>query len=244
LWGTRKQQARYEAVRGRLEEMHKDLVPTEAAKRALADHENAVVDRLRARLRRVLADADYGASRPLGRRDAVLLVWAGMRGAITLAAAQTLPESFPHRSLVVLVAFLVATASLVLQGGTLARVVRALKLPPPDAAASGREREALTGELERTGLAVLDDPATAAAYSSDVVARIRGRVVDTRDGERLIPAAALVDRVFDAQRAHILAARRDGVYSTEALAAALARVDAMQIGIGITRRGSIDDPGE
>ena len=244
LRGARHRQARYEARRGRLEEMHNSIVPTEAAMRALEDHENAVVERLRARLRRMLADVDYGTSRPLGRRDAVLLVWAGMRGAITLAAAQTLPEGFPHRSLLVLVAFVVAVASLLLQGGTVAWVVRTLKFPPPDAAAIARERDALTGELERVGFAVLDAPVTTGTYSADILARMRQRVADTRDGERLILAAPLVDQVFDAQRAHILAARRDGVYSTEALAVALTRVDAMQLGIGITRRGRIDDHDE
>ena len=241
LRGARHRQARHEARRGHLEEMHNSIVPTEAARRALDDHENAIVERLRARLRRVLADVDYGASLMLGRRAAVLLVWAGMRGAITVAAAQTLPGDFPHRSLLVLVAFLVAVASLLVQGGTLGWVVRALKFPPPDAAAIARERDAFTGELERVGFAVLDAPATAASYGDDILARMRQRLAETRDGERLVLAAALVDQVFDAQRAHILAARRDGVYSTETLGVALTRVDAMQIGVGLTRRGRIDD---
>jgi hypothetical protein len=91
---------------------------------------------------------------------------------------------------------------------------------------------------------VLDAPVTTGTYSADILVRMRQRVADTRDGERLILAAPLVDQVFDAQRAHILAARRDGVYSTEALAVALTRVDAMQLGIGITRRGRIDDHDE
>ena len=47
-----------------------------------------------------------------------------MRGAVTVAAAQTLPPETPGRSLLVLVAFLVAVGSLLLQGGTLGRLVR------------------------------------------------------------------------------------------------------------------------
>ena len=47
-----------------------------------------------------------------------------MRGAVTLAAAQTLPEDTPQRSLLVLIAFLVAAGSLIIQGRTLPRVVR------------------------------------------------------------------------------------------------------------------------
>ena len=77
-----------------------------------------------ARIRRGLADLDYFLARPLGWREGVVVVWAGMRGAVTLAAAQTLPEDTPQRALLVLIAFLVAAGSLVLQGGTLPWVVR------------------------------------------------------------------------------------------------------------------------
>nr|HEX4312496.1 sodium:proton antiporter [Kofleriaceae bacterium] len=239
--GARRQQTRYEASRGKLEAMRDASAQTEDAKRALDDLENAVVARIQKRVRRVLADADYGAQRPLGARDAVLLVWAGMRGAITLAAAETLPEEFPHRELLVLVAFLVATGSVVLQGGTLGWIVRRLKFPAPDAAVEARERELFRGELEGVGLAVLDAPATRDAYGDAVVAAMRERIVGARDSERLELSGRLVDEVFDAQRAHILDARRDGVYSTEARAAALQRVDAMQLGFGISRRGSVGD---
>jgi CPA1 family monovalent cation:H+ antiporter len=244
LWSARRQQSRYEALRGKLEDMGQDLVPTEAARRQLADHENAFVDRMLARIRRGLADVAYLSARPLGLREATLLVWAGMRGAITLAAAQTLPEDFPHRSLLVLVAFLVATGSLLLQGGTLAWVVRHLAFPPPDEAAAAQQRDALGAELERAGLAVLDDPARTSRYGAELVERMRGRVVAGRDSAPLAQGGQLVDEVFDAQRAHLLAARRDGVYSTEALADALRRVDAMQLGIGLARRGSLEEETE
>ncbi|RRQ27640.1 sodium:proton antiporter [Rhodococcus sp. Eu-32] len=81
------------------------------------------IARFRTRIRRGLADIDYFLAAPLDWRDGTVVVWAGMRGAVTLAAAQTLPEDTPARSLLVLVAFLVAVGSLLLQGGTLKRVV-------------------------------------------------------------------------------------------------------------------------
>ena len=40
----------------------------------------------------------------MGWREGVVFVWAGMRGAVTLAAAQTLPLDTPNRSLLVLIA--------------------------------------------------------------------------------------------------------------------------------------------
>lgn len=53
-------------------------------------------------------------------RQAILVGWCGMRGFVTLATAFALPASFPQRDLVVLVAFAVVLATLVMQGLTLA----------------------------------------------------------------------------------------------------------------------------
>jgi hypothetical protein len=74
------------------------------------------LDRIRTRLRRSLADIDHLLGQPLGVREGAVVVWAGMRGAVTVAAAQTLPETTPQRSVLVLVAFLVAATSLLVQG--------------------------------------------------------------------------------------------------------------------------------
>ena len=54
--------------------------------------------------------------------------WCGMRGFVTIATAFALPDSFPHRDTVVLTAFSVVLATLVLQGLTLAPMVRRLGL--------------------------------------------------------------------------------------------------------------------
>lgn len=61
-------------------------------------------------------------------RQAVLEGWTGMRGFVTLATAIALPASFPQRDLVVLTAFFIVLATLVIQGLTLAPLVRLLKL--------------------------------------------------------------------------------------------------------------------
>ncbi len=46
----------------------------------------------------------------------VLVGWCGMRGLVTLATAFALPASFPQRDLIVLTAFAVVLATLVVQG--------------------------------------------------------------------------------------------------------------------------------
>jgi len=88
--------------------------------------------RMRRRLDRSAADIDFAMSTPITRRGALVLSWAGMRGVVTLAAAQTISFSGPdgplaHRSSVILVAFYVAVASLILFGGTLPWLIRRLQ---------------------------------------------------------------------------------------------------------------------
>ena len=69
--------------------------------------------------------------RVLARRDPRLAVrltgvvsWAGLRGAVSLAAALALPVGFPERNLIVLVTFMVILVTLVGQGLTLPYVLR------------------------------------------------------------------------------------------------------------------------
>lgn len=60
--------------------------------------------------------------------EAVFVGWCGMRGFVTIATAFALPGDFPQRDTVVLTAFSVVLATLVLQGLTLAPLVKLLKL--------------------------------------------------------------------------------------------------------------------
>ncbi|WP_297508901.1 cation:proton antiporter [uncultured Caulobacter sp.] len=63
-----------------------------------------------------------------GWRHGILVGWCGMRGLVTLATAFALPSDFPQRDLIVLTAFAVVLATLVLQGLTLAPLVHLLRL--------------------------------------------------------------------------------------------------------------------
>ena len=175
------------------------------------------IERGRTRLRRAVADIDYLLAEPLGWRDGAVIVWSGMRGAVTLAAAQTLPEDAPNRSLLVLIAFLVAGGSLLLQGGTLARVVRWIRPAAEDVVSTG-EREKI--------LALL----SAAMQTVPVV-------VDSNDlDERKRHALAGIH----AMRSALLDARDDGIYSAGALDSALATLDADEISIEMKGRRQED----
>ncbi len=69
-------------------------------------------------------------------RYLVIFGWAGMRGVVSMAAALALPltlpggAAFPHRNLVIYLAFCVIFSTLVLLGFTLPWVVRKLKIEP------------------------------------------------------------------------------------------------------------------
>ncbi len=65
-------------------------------------------------------------------RGVAVISWAGMRGAISLAAALALPTDFPYRDLILTATFGVILATLVGQGLTLAPLVRRLDVVSPE----------------------------------------------------------------------------------------------------------------
>jgi monovalent cation/hydrogen antiporter len=56
----------------------------------------------------------------------IIMSWAGMRGVVSLAAALALPEGFPGRDFIVATTFAVFLVTVLLQGATLAPLIRAL----------------------------------------------------------------------------------------------------------------------
>ncbi len=85
-----------------------------------------------------------------------LVGWTGMRGIVTLAAAMALPvsintaEPFPHRVEIILLSFMVILATLVLQGLTLAPLIRTLGVNE----GSDGEREEMQAREHAAGAAL------------------------------------------------------------------------------------------
>ncbi|WP_028707443.1 cation:proton antiporter [Propionicicella superfundia] len=204
-------------------------------------------ERFQLMLARRRADLDYLASERLGPREGTLLVAAGMRGAVTLAAAQTLPHGTPYRSLLILVAFVVAAGTLLVQGGTLGPVARRLGLAgtaAPDPAAA----DAVRVELNKAAVARLNDPALrrpdGTPFSAGFLEASRRqwdklREVRDRAAEADLQAefADLRSIVLDAQRHELLRLRDIGSYPTGVLDDVLRQLDADQIGMQV-RMGS------
>ncbi len=167
------------------------------------------LDRFAGRIVRILADLDYFRREVLGWREGTAVVWAGMRGAVTVAAAQTLPEDTPRRSVLVLIAFAVALLSLLVQGGTIGPLLRRLT-PAADHVAAARRASA-----ERDRIAEIMRTTSATAHPDATSS----------------PASAHRLAVISAQRSALLDARDNGTFDAEVLEEALADLDAAQIAI-------------
>ncbi len=79
-------------------------------------------------LPRLLAPAIRRADPYLPPGALLVIGWAGMRGAVSLAAALALPIGFPDRDPILLITFIVILVTLLIQGGTLSVPIRVLKL--------------------------------------------------------------------------------------------------------------------
>ncbi|PPQ38012.1 Na+/H+ antiporter [Rhodopila globiformis] len=106
---------------------------------------------------------------PIRRRDPypplaipVVISWAGMRGVVSLAAALALPERFPGRDFIIAATFAVILVTVLLQGATLAPLIRLLRLerfdgpgtaPIGESAARARLARAQLAAIERVSAA-------------------------------------------------------------------------------------------
>ena len=96
-----------------------------------------------------------GQPEPASLNQGILAGWCGMRGLLTLATAFALPADFPQRDLVVLTAFAVVLATLVVQGLTLSPIIRWLGL---DRRADGpRELAEVRQQINAAGLEELEE---------------------------------------------------------------------------------------
>lgn len=183
------------------------------------------VNRFARRITQGLADIEYFRRQPLGWRDGTAVVWAGMRGAVTVAAAQTLPEGTPQRSVLVLIAFAVAALSLLVQGGTIGPLIRQIT-PAVDQPAATAQLTAERNEI----MALLRS-------SAETV-----EAPPVRSGEPTLQSffEAKSHRlaVIAAQRAALLDARDNGTFDAEVLASELANLDAAEIAIDLRGKGA------
>ncbi|MFV0434167.1 MAG: cation:proton antiporter [Leucobacter sp.] len=209
--------------------------------------------RLRLLEARTQADLEHEREQQLGWRDGAVLSWAGMRGVITLAAAQSIPTSVAFRPQLVLIAFLVAVATLLLHGLTLPILIRRLWPEGADSAAASKELFSLRRDLIEAGNEALDEALAAppadekhfAEPPENIVRHVRASVRNALsplafaadDAEMMeaveseTPAQAylrLTHEVLEAQRAALLEERAIGRYSSQSLHTAELALDAYE----------------
>jgi CPA1 family monovalent cation:H+ antiporter len=193
----------------------------------------------------------------LSWRGGLVLGWSGMRGVVTLAAAQSLPADVPYRPQLVLIAFTVAVTTLLVQGGTLPWLIRLTGIRGTDRAADRRELAALLDELGEAGLQSLENPAVelpdGETLDAAVIERVRSDTLLAAESawERAEHGAgidglthspqrqyrALRRQVLQAERAALLEARAAGTYPSRILIRAQAMLDLEE-----TRLEQIDNP--
>ena len=179
----------------------------------------------------------------LGWRGGVVLGWAGMRGVVTLAAAQSLPRDTPYYEQLVLIAFTVAIVTLLLQGGTLPFVIRLTGIRGTDRTADRRELATLLDEMQAAGLAALDetrlqlpggapvDPAVVerVRHDTSLAAAVAWELAE-HDEDDILRAPHQQYRelrrdVLQAEREVLLDARSRGAYPSRILQRAQAMLD-------------------
>lgn len=181
----------------------------------------------------------------LSVRGTIVIGWAGMRGVVTLAAAQSLPKTTPYYEQLVLIAFTVAIATLLVQGGTLPLVIRVTRIRGTDRAADRRELAELLDDMAAAAIQSLENPDFELPKGQKVDWAVLERVrqdtllasqaaweraehADSDDGILDSPHQQYRDlrrEVLQAERAVLLEARSRGTYPSRILTRAQSLLD-------------------
>src|SRR5947199_627097 len=151
-------------------------------------------------------------------QQTALIAWTGMRGADSLAGALAIPlflangQPFPGRDLILLLTFCVIFATLVLQGLSLAPLVRLLKIKD-DRVTEKEERlarlkanDAALARLEEIALSKRARPKTVERLRSEYEDRIRQLRCETPDEESV---SRLFSEDFEELAREVLQTERD-----------------------------------
>lgn len=240
-----RRERRSAAIRERIGEVHDRLGQGFTGRNGRRSDPAAVqarTTRIQAMIDRRLADLDYLAAERFDWRDGVVLVWAGMRGAVTLAAAQSLPTGVPHRSLLVLIAFVVAAGTLLVQGSTLPWLAARLRPGGQPDDDERRRRAALESQLADVALDRLAQPGLARAdgtpYPQAAISHVRELLeakAQPPDGAAAGDVVALRLDLIEAQRRTLLELRDLGSYSSAVLNDLLLHLDAQELGLRLRR---------
>lgn len=175
--------------------------------------------------------------RRVGAGPRIVVGWAGMRGAVSLAAALSLPletdagAPLPERDLVIFLAYCVVLFTVVVQGLTLPALIRRLEVVDDGTEEEAEEHAARIAAAE-AALRALDDLAAEEWTREETVERLRGMYayrrrrfatmrgeLEDEDGiqDRSLAYQRLMRELIEAQRAAIVQLRNERLISSEVM---------------------------
>jgi CPA1 family monovalent cation:H+ antiporter len=173
----------------------------------------------------------------------VVLVWSGMRGAVSLAIALALPlatdagDPFPERDLIIFLTFAVIFFTLVVQGLTLPLLLRRLAITDGGEAAEEEVRARMAAS--KAALEQIDELAAEEWTREETLERMRGlyeyrkrrfaaragKIEDDGYEDRSLAYQQTVQVVLEAQRGALLRLRSSGELSNETMIRILREID-------------------
>jgi monovalent cation:H+ antiporter, CPA1 family len=174
-----------------------------------------------------------------------VLTWGGLRGGLSMVLALGLPADLPNRELLITLTFGVVILSILLQGLTMAPLLRRLGLAQSRAPIEAYETARLTLQLTNASLAELDALEASMRISPDAAATLResyakrARTAETTIATMRIERSELLAAESDravrhlllAEKDQLIAAKRSGDVGTEVFEVLVADADARLIAL-------------
>ena len=160
---------------------------------------------------------------PLLPGEAFIVSWCGMRGIVSLAAALALPIEISQRDLIIYLTFVVILVTLVVQGLTLAPLIRRLKLGSDH---SVRDEQRLARvSMGRAALTAIERSGAEGHVQPEVVERIRAEFAERMASGSLIeqmsgsyaPPTRLRLAAVRAERGELIRLWQEGAISDDVL---------------------------
>jgi CPA1 family monovalent cation:H+ antiporter len=130
---------------------------------------------------RILSKRIRVRERKPGPKNVFLVAWSGMRGVVSLAAALAVPltlvngDAFPQRDLILFITFIVILFTLVLQGLSLPRVIRFLKIADQEGDSTAEQEAAIRLRLAWAALNHMQNNYSDELNAIDAYRRLKDR---------------------------------------------------------------------
>ncbi len=182
-----------------------------------------------------------------GWKNPLVIGWAGMRGVVSLATALSMPmmmdhdTPFPHRSLIILITFVVIFITLVFQGLTLPLLLKWIKMEEIDEIVPSHEQQAhIQQELDTIGLQLLETKYQKQLQQNAILQALKSNLSNDLENQKnyLSSVEMCSNRVLNMreynsvlleihglQRKEIFAMKKQNRYSEEELRKAESKID-------------------